>query len=763
MKSIISVLLCLSLSMAFGAKKRSGLFEAIKVGDKKSVLRFLEKRGRVNAKRKGKTPLMMAARYGKLDIAKILIDKGASINAKEKSTDQTALHIAIYNKHPSIALLLIDHGAFLNVKGTFKKYSYSNGTAHWTPLHLAAQSGQVKVVQELLKAGALVNTMDDIQKTPLHFAAGRYLGSTESYYDKVSIETIKARGKEQLDIVKLLLERGSLFNAKNIDGWTALHYGCESGQDELVKLLIESGANINVQDKDGDKPLSVAVHRFDYSFDPKSAHNKVVKLLINKMLELNILTDLIYSQNAIHGQLLDRKRLQQKLKEQILKSLKKGVPINQRDVYGSSFLHWAAMSNHRELVHILLSKGVQVNATDFMGSTPLEVLKEYYPSKLSFQTENLLRKAGGKINIYKALYKAVKQGHIQVVKRLIKEGAGDTIRRNEGESLVDLAKSKSMKTLIRKAGGNRRIDNLLIHAVQKNKMRRVYRLIRKGANVNSSSQYDGGRYSFSQVSNIHLAVKSRNLRLVKVLVSNGANIHSRTKGGALHGATALHWAVFGDNIFLHHHKKASLVQFLLKKDANLKARLTGGRYQGATPLHLAIQNMGDLLYILQGLNHREFYKEAMVKYKENYRVIQLLIKKGADIHAQIHEGSYKGETPLHWAMNRGLTSVVRLLISKGAKLDSPNHYGMRPLFWALNAGHYRLAERMIQKEADVHVKNKYSQTPLHLAVACRQTKIVKLLIQRGAKINVKDKAGKTPLDYAKTNRIRVILKRAGKP
>ncbi|GMT49081.1 MAG: hypothetical protein IEMM0008_0620 [bacterium] len=767
MKLFISVLLCLSLSIAFGAKKRPGLYDAIKAGDKKSVIRFLKKRVNVNAKRKGKTPLMIATRYGKLDIAKILIEKGANINAKDKSTGQTALHIAIYNKHPSISLLLIDHGAFVNVKGTFRKYFSSNDTAHWTPLHLAARSGQVQVVQQLLKAGALVNTMDEIQKTPLHFAAGRYPGSLHDE-PKVPVETSTTIKREQLGITKLLLNNGAEINSINIDGWTPLHYTAQSAHYELAKFLVDNGADINALDKDGHKPFHVAYFRADIytPYEPKSQYTKIVRLFIRKGMTLNVFPDFLHDDRLFYRKVIVSKLIHRRLKEQIFKSLKGGSDINRKDKDGLSYLHWAAIYNHKELVRLLLSKGADVNAIDNMGRTPLDLsymMGTGINLKSITHTQKVLQQAGGKLNIHKDLYRAVRKNQVQRVAALINDGADNIIRMNEGESLVDLAKSKAMKTLIRKAGGNRKVDNLLIHAVQNNKMRLVHRLIRKGANVNSSSHYDGNRYSFSQVSNLHLAVKSGNLRLVKVLVNKGANIHAQTKDGLLHGGTTLHWAVFGDDIFLHHHQKASIVRYLLKKGASLKARLTGGRYQGATPLHLAIQNMGDVLYSIQRSSHTWYYKEAIMKYKENYRVIQLLIKHGADINAQIHIGTYKDETPLHWAMNRGLTSVVRLLINKGAKLDPPNHYGMRPLFWALNGGYYNLAVRMIQKGADLHIKNKYDKTPLHLAVACRQTKIVKLLIQKGARINAKDKAGKSPVNYAKSDGMRTILKRTGKP
>ncbi len=739
MKLFISVLLCLSLSMAFGAKKRSGLFNAINAGDKKLVLRFLENGVHVNAKRKGKTPLMMAARYGKLDIAKIFIDKEANINAKDKSMSQTALHIAINHKHPSVALLLIKKGAFVNERPSYDVYTYPNSTAHWTPLHLAVRREQVKVVQRLLEAGALVNAMDDIHKTPLHFAATQHLPYIKDP------KAFKDKKKEQLDIVKLLLKSGGHMNARNLDGWTPLHYAAELGHDEIAKLLADKGANINAQDKDGHRPFHVALSRIR----KEDSYDNILGMLIVKGADLKFYLGYymysgFFSSSSVIGYLPSKyvNRFYQRLNEQVQQSIKKGASINGLDDNGLTFLHWAAIYNHQPLVKWLLANKANVNPVDFSGKTPLDYLGyydiRYWPIN---KTRELLKKAGGLADISSQLIHAVQNDQVQRVNELIEKGAGRIIRFNLTKSLIGLAKSEAMKKLIHKAGGKSKLDHLLYNTIN---VKDIQMFIKQGADVNSVF------YSiihYTQASRIHSAARSENLKLVKALVNNGANINAMSKGDVLHGGTPLHWAIYNYGISRDNLHKASVVQFLLMKGANFKARLTGGRYQGATPLHLAMVNMSTIRR-----------SEKIMKFKQGYKVIQSLIKHGADIHAQIKDGPYKGETPLHWAMNKGLTSVVRLLINQGAKLNAPNHYGMRPLFWALNAGYYKLAKRMIQKGANVRIRNKYRQTLLHLAVACRQTKIVKLLIQKGAKINVRDKSGKSPVDYAKSDGIRAILK-----
>ena len=88
----------------------------------------------------GETPLMMAALKGQLDVARRLIAQGAAVN----KTGWTPLHYAASSGHMPMLELLLEHHADLNAPSP-------NGT---TPLMMAAGYGSPEAVQRLLKAGA---------------------------------------------------------------------------------------------------------------------------------------------------------------------------------------------------------------------------------------------------------------------------------------------------------------------------------------------------------------------------------------------------------------------------------------------------------------------------------------------------------------------------------------------------------------------------------------------------------------------------------
>jgi ankyrin repeat protein len=85
--------------------------------------------------------------------------------------------------------------------------------------------------------------------------------------------------KNNIEIVKLLIENGSAINIQNNDGFTALMYACEKDNIEIVKLLIENDADINIQNNDGITALMIVCKKDNF---------EIAKLLIKNGADLNI-------------------------------------------------------------------------------------------------------------------------------------------------------------------------------------------------------------------------------------------------------------------------------------------------------------------------------------------------------------------------------------------------------------------------------------------------------------------------------------------
>ena len=186
----------------------------------------------------GWTPLHWAAENGEFTQAKLLIQRGADVNAvTNKTLSSTPLHFAAYGGNHRIVYLLIENGADVEAKDRWGL----------TPLFSARTENAEKIARALVDAGADVNAKSKWGDTPLHAAAKRFFGS--------------------VGFTKVLLSAGADVNARGWEGETPLHAAVtecwlprpEETTVEVVLILIDAGAEVNAKTNNGKTPLDYAV------------------------------------------------------------------------------------------------------------------------------------------------------------------------------------------------------------------------------------------------------------------------------------------------------------------------------------------------------------------------------------------------------------------------------------------------------------------------------------------------------------------------
>jgi uncharacterized protein len=215
------------------------------------------------------TPLMMAIVNNRVDVARFLIEKGADIQATDWY-GRTPLWAAVetrnmdvdngtfansIDREPMLDLIkiLLERGAKVNVRmkevpPIRRVFLRTTGSLSWvdftgqTPFLTAALAADTTVMRLLLKYGADPNIGTFEGTTPLMAAAG---------VNWVVNQTYDEGPAAQLEAVKLCHELGNDVNAVNSMGLTALMGAANRGSDDIIKFLVEQGAKLDLKDKEG--------------------------------------------------------------------------------------------------------------------------------------------------------------------------------------------------------------------------------------------------------------------------------------------------------------------------------------------------------------------------------------------------------------------------------------------------------------------------------------------------------------------------------
>jgi len=185
-----------------------------------------------------------AAEEGDVEAVKGYLAIDVNVDARDEVYEGTPLHFAAFKGRKEVAELLINEGADVNAKNQ----------ADATPLDLAIEKNRDETVSLLRKHGG---------KTGSELKGGEpVVEATQPEPPTVKAPDIlihEAVAEGNIEAVKQHLNAGTDVNAKDEDSWTHLHFAASDGHKEVVELFIAKGADVNVKSKFDETPLDLAI------------------------------------------------------------------------------------------------------------------------------------------------------------------------------------------------------------------------------------------------------------------------------------------------------------------------------------------------------------------------------------------------------------------------------------------------------------------------------------------------------------------------
>lgn len=369
-------------------------------------------------------------------------------------------------------------------------------------------------------------------------------------------------------------------------------------------------------------------------------------------------------------------------------------------------LHAAARAGDAARIKELIEQGVDVNAPDEHGQSPLS-------------------------------YSIGKEGKDEAIVALLNAGA------NPGDHIYEALEQRRSISVIQAymdagadiGGADYRLTPFF-RAAEIGYSAAIIVFLHSGADANEKTQHG--------IRPIHVAARSGHSRAVNALLSMGADPDIRCAVSK----TAVEYATTSDRV-----SSKKVIELLLSVGADVGDL---HRY-GYSPLHDAAirgesQNVTSLITKGDNLNSRSRFGSTPLHSAArggNAKCVSELLSAGATVNA-VDKG---GSSPLHDASRGGRASAITILISSGAKINLRNKGGLTPLHLAARRGQSEAIETLTSHGAKINLQDNRGFTPLHHAVSSRHDKSISTLLECNANAKIKSMDGRLPIQMDRNSEV----------
>ena len=522
------------------------------------------------------------------------------------------------------------------------------------PIMFSVKNHNIKMINSLLEMGANIDIVAN-NETPL----------------------IAAINKNNIKIAKLLLDKGADIDKRPTEnGDTPLIYSIRKDKVDAVKLLLDGGANFDKLDSLGLSAIHIAT---------KENNFKMVRLLVEK------------NKGCVN------------------------FVVSKGEFEKFTPLHFATLNNNPEMVKFLLENNAKRGkATKNVEETALQIaVKNKNPAIVKL----LLEQEVDKKTLNSSLHIAIKNNNPEILKLLLEKGANPNIARSDGLTPIGIAIIDRKDDLLSVLLESDQLDfNSIIKTGSYKYFTPVHIASWTGNSTALEKILDKGSGKTRELLNkstingmhpIHLATYSKDLKTIKCLLKNGANVDQINSN-----------RMTPRDIAVQANAGNKIIRTLLRASKNKKTKK--GKATDMPPLHFAIMN-SDI--------------SCVKKLTTCENVDQLSPEGFAPLHIICDTSSDDAESDF----DKTNIEIIKVLLEKGAYINieaSGNFLGFTPLHFAVYNDNVAIARLLLEKNADVNKcisdENFLNQTPLFVAINNNTSvEMMSLLLEKGAKIQIK--------------------------